>query len=108
MAQLLKHAYENTGEAENLSSVTTLAQVDGVEKKLATDYLQNEPSKTLHRNHRGCGRQYQKTKAFFPLLILQTDHLTLDKIQRRHNSPCKYILIAISVFSNYRYTITLR
>ena len=62
MAQVLKHLYENIGEAGSLSSRNTLAQVTGVEKKLATEYLQKEPS--YNRNHKVRGNHYRKTKGF--------------------------------------------
>ena len=39
---------------------------------------------------------------------MQADLLTLDEIQRRHNTPYKYILLAISVYSRYAYAIPLR
>jgi hypothetical protein len=39
---------------------------------------------------------------------MQADLLTLDEIQRRHNTPYKYILLAISVYSRYVYAIPLR
>jgi hypothetical protein len=39
---------------------------------------------------------------------MQTDLLTLDEIQWRHNTPYKYILVAISVFSHFAYAIPLR
>ena len=87
MDQVLKGVYENIGEPGSLSSPTTLAQVTGIKKKLAKEYLQKEPSYTLHRNHRTRGRDYRKTKAFYPLHILEADFLTLDKVQRRHNKP---------------------
>ena len=37
--------------------------------------------------------------------MLQADLLTLDPIQKRHNKPQKYILLAISVFSRYAYSV---
>ena len=86
----------------------TLAKVTGIKKKLAKEFLQKEPSYTLHRNHRVYGNHYRKTKAFYPLHILQADLLTLDAIQRRHNKPYKYILLAISVFSRYAYAVPLQ
>jgi len=42
------------------------------------------------------------------LQILQADLSTLDTIQRRYNSPYKYILLAISVFSHCAYASPLR
>ena len=39
---------------------------------------------------------------------MQADLLTLDEIQRRHNTPYKYILVAISVLSRYAHAIPLR
>jgi len=108
MAEVLKGVYENIGEAGSLSSPTTLSKVTGVRTKSVQDYLQNEPSYTLHRNHRLRANQYRKTKAFYPLDIMQADLLTLDELQRRHNTPYKYILLAISVFSRYAYAIPLR
>ena len=108
MVEALKHVYENIGAVGSLSSPTTLAQVTGLEKNRAAEYLQNESSYTLHRNRRIRGNHYRKTKAFFPLQILQADLLTLDEIQRRHNTPYKYILLAISVYSRYAYAIPLR
>ena len=92
----------------SLSSPNTLAQVMGFKKKLAAEYLQNESSYTLHRNHRVCGCQYRKTKILFPWQILLADLLTLDEIQRRHNEPYKYILLAFYVFSINACAIPLR
>jgi len=54
----LKQVYKNIGEAVSLSSPTALARVTFVEEKLAAEYLQNEPSYTLHRNHRVRGNPY--------------------------------------------------
>ena len=54
------------------------------------------------------GSHFRKTKGFFSLQILRADLLDLDEIQRRHNAPFKYILLAISVFSRYAYVILLR
>jgi hypothetical protein len=39
---------------------------------------------------------------------MQADLLTLDEIQRRPNTPYKYILLAISVYSRYIYVIPMR
>jgi len=50
----------------------------------------------------------EKLKPFFPLHIIQADLLTLDEIQRRQNTPYKYILLAISVFSHCAHAIPLR
>ena len=69
MDQVLKRVYENIGEVGSLSSPTTLSKVTGVEKKLAEEYLQKEPSYTLHQNHRTRGHDYRITKAFIPLHI---------------------------------------
>ena len=85
-----------------------LSSVRKVEKKLATEYLQNELSYTLHQNQRYRGNHYRKIKAFYSLHILQTDLLTLGEIQRHYNSSYQYILIAISVFIGYAYAVTLR
>jgi len=63
---------------------------------------------TLQRNHKVRGSHYPRTKAFFPLHILQADFLTLYHIQRRYNSSYKYILPAISGFSHYAYAVPLR
>ena len=108
MDEVLKGIYENVGEAGSLSSPKTLSKVSGTTLKNVKEYLENEPSYTLHRNHRLRSKQYRQTKAFFPLHIMQMDLLTLDAVQRRHNTPYKYILVAISVFSRYAYTIPLR
>ena len=40
--------------------------------------------------------------------IIQEDLLTLDELQRLHNTHYKYILLAFSVFSHYKYAIPLR
>ena len=108
MDEVLKGVYENIGEAGSLSSPKTLSKVSDATLKKAKEYLENEPSYTLHRNHRLRSKQYQQTKAFFPLHIMQMDLLTLDAVQRRHNTPYKYILVAISIFSRYAYAIPLR
>ena len=71
--------------------------VAAVENKIATEYLQNEPSYNLHRNHRLCGNLYQKPKILFPFHILKADFLTLERFKRHHNNLYKYILLAISV-----------
>ena len=107
-AQVLKRIYENIGEAGSLSSPATPARVAGVAKKLVTEYLLNEPSHNIHRNQRVRGNYYRKAKVFFSLHILQAHLLTLNEIQRRYNSPYKYILLAISVFSCYAYAVPLR
>ena len=107
MAQVLKRVDESTGETGSLIGPHTLAPVAWVEKQLATDYSQNEPSYTLHRNHWVHRSHYQKTKAYFPLHALQVDLLTPDEIQRRHNNPYKLILLVISVFSRYAYAVLL-
>jgi ribosomal protein L22 len=77
MDEVLKHVYENIGEVGSLSSPTTLSKVasdiDGSTLKKAKEYLENEPSYTLHRNRRLRGKQYRQTKAFFPLHIMLTD-----------------------------------
>ena len=39
---------------------------------------------------------------------MQVDLLTVDEIQRRQNTPYKYILLIISVFSRYAYFVLLR
>ena len=64
---------------------------------MATEYLQNKLSYTLHQNQRYRGNHYRKIKAFYSLHILQTDLLNLGEIQRHHISSFNYILIAISV-----------
>ena len=100
--QVLKHVYENIGQAGSLSSPTTLSEV-------ASDVSVNSTLKKCKKvSRRLRGKQYRQTKAFFPLHIMQTDLLTLDAVQRRHNAPYKYILVAISVFSRYAYAIPLR
>ena len=62
---------------------------------------------TQHHSHVVRDSHYLKTKAFFPLQILQADLLPLDEIQRRYNEPHKYILLAVSVFSRCTYAISL-
>jgi hypothetical protein len=104
----LKGAYENIGEPGSLTSPTTLAQNTGIEKKLAKEYLQKESRYNFHQNHRTKGRDYRKPKAFYPWHIFQADPLTLDAIQRPHNKPFKYILLAISVFSWSAYAVPLQ
>ena len=77
MAQVFKDLYENIGEIERLRSPTTLGQVTRLKKKLARDYLQSEPSYTLHRNHRVRGSRYRKTKAFFIVAYITSRLLLL-------------------------------
>jgi hypothetical protein len=108
IVEALKHVYESIGEGGSLSSLAIISQITGHEKKLAPKYLQNESSYTLLRNRRVCGRHYFKTKACFPLQILQVDLLTLDETRRRHNQSNKCILLVISVFSRDAYAILLR
>ena len=62
---------------------------------------------SLHRNHRARGSHYRKNKVFSHCIYYKQSFLTLDEIQRRHNSPYKYILLTISVFSHYAYAIQL-
>ena len=64
MAQVLKCAHDNIGEAVSLSSPITVVQVTGFQKKLEIEYLENEPSYNLHRNHIVCNINYRKTKVF--------------------------------------------
>jgi Tfp pilus assembly pilus retraction ATPase PilT len=64
MVEVLKRVYENIGKAGSLSSPTALSKVTGVHTKSVQDYLQNEPSYTLHRNHRFRANHYRKSKAF--------------------------------------------
>ena len=40
--------------------------------------------------------------------ILHTYHLTLNEVHRLRNSPYKYNLLAICIFSRYAYTVPLR
>ena len=65
----------------SLSSLITLARVALVEKKLTTEYSQNESSYILHRNHKFYGNHDQK--------------------------PYNYILLATNVFSHYAYALPL-
>ena len=58
MVEVLKRVHENIGEVGSLSSPTTLSKVTGVHTKSVQDYLQNESSYTLHRNHRLRANQY--------------------------------------------------
>ena len=66
MDEVLKGVYENIGEAGSLSSPKTLSKAvsDTTTLKKAKEYLENESSYTLHRNHRLRGKQYRQTKAF--------------------------------------------
>ena len=48
IVQVLKHVYENIGKVKSLSSPTPLAPAVKVEKKLAAEFLWNEPSYNLH------------------------------------------------------------
>ena len=100
----MERVRENFSEAGNLIFPVILTRVFRVEKKLATEHLQNALSYTLHRNNRVRANHYRNTKLFFPLYILQADLLTLDEIQRRHN-PYEYILLVISMFSSYEYGV---
>jgi hypothetical protein len=70
MDQILKGVYENIGETGSLSSPTTLLKVTRIEKKLAKEYLQKEPSYILRRDQRTRCRDYGKIKAFYPQHIL--------------------------------------
>ena len=108
MDETLNRIYANVGEMGSLSAPSTLAQVSNVQQSVAKEYLQNEPSYTLHRNRRLRTNQYRKTKAFYPLQIMQADLMTLDEWQRQNNKPYKYILFAISIFSRYSYAILLK
>jgi hypothetical protein len=66
MDEVLKHVYENIGEAGSLNSPTTLSKVasdiGGSTLKNTKEYLENEPSYTLHRNRRLRGKKYRQTK----------------------------------------------
>ena len=44
---------------------------------------------------------------FNSLHILTADFLPLDGIQRRHNIPYKYILLAISFYSRFAHAVSL-
>jgi len=61
MAQVLQHFYFYFDEVGSLSSSTTLFLVARLNKALAIEHRQNEPSDILHCNHRVCGNHYQKT-----------------------------------------------
>ena len=64
MVGTLKHVYENIGEVGTLSPPIILAQVTELEKKLVTEYLQNELSYILYRNHIENQSHYRKTYFF--------------------------------------------
>ena len=69
----------------SLSSPTTIAQVTGLQKKLAAENLRNESSYALHRNHRVRRSHYRKTEAFFSgCKYYEQTFFTLSEIQR-HN-----------------------
>ena len=52
MAQVFKRIYENIDEAGISISPIKLAEVAGVQKELATEYLKNELCYTIRQNHR--------------------------------------------------------
>ena len=96
--EVLKHVYGKSDDLESLSSYTKLTQVNRLKNKLATEYLQDESSYSLHRNHKVTGNQYCKAKAFFLLQILLAVLLTLEDlltasnllITSRYLTPLKY------------------